>query len=184
MAKSSPWETRSSRIVYESKWMKLIEDKIVHPDGSDGIYSYLNAIPGIIVIAKKDRKLLMINEYKYPLKQWIWNFVTGGYQEGEDPEVRAKTELLEETGYSAKNWKHLGKFYFAPAIETTYNHCYLATDLVLESTEKLGEGDEAIREIKWFEIKEIVNMINSGEIVSGLVLGILMQYFVSGEMAK
>lgn len=184
MNNGSPWKTLSLRIVYESKWMKLIEDKIIHPDRSDGIYSYLNAIPGIIVMAEDDGKFLMINEYKYPLKQWIWNFVTGGYQEGEDPGVRAKTELLEETGYSAKNWKHLGKFYFAPAIETTYNHCYLATDLVLENTEKLGEGDEAIREIKWFEIGEIMKMIHSGEIVSGLVLGILMQYYVSGKLAK
>ncbi len=164
--------------------MKFIEDKIIHPDGADGIYSYLNAIPGIIVIAQKDGRLLMINEYKYPLKQWIWNLITGGYQQGEDPLVRAKQELIEETGYSAKSWKHLGKFYFAPAIETTYNHCYLATDLILENKENLGEGDEAIREMKWFEIEEIMKMINSGEIVSGLVLGILMQYFATGEISK
>ena len=175
MSNDSPWKTLSSKIVYESKWMRFYEDQIIHPDDTKGMYSYLNAIPGIIVIAEKDGKLLMINEYKYPIKQWIWNFITGGYHEGEDHLIRAKQELIEETGYNAKNWKYLGKFYFAPSIETTYNHCYLATGFDQEEgKEELGEGDEAIREMKWFTTDEILKMINSGVIVSGLVLGILM----------
>jgi len=110
MSNTSPWKTLSSKIVYESKWMRLFEDKVIHLDGTNGIYSYLNAIPGIIVIAEKDGKYLMINEYKYPAKQWIWNFITGGYHEGEDPLVRAKQELLEETGYSAKTGHISGSF--------------------------------------------------------------------------
>ncbi|HQH68020.1 MAG TPA: hypothetical protein PK166_06440, partial [Candidatus Hydrogenedentes bacterium] len=37
----NPWKLRSSRLVYETPWLRVIEDRVVRPDGADGIYSYI-----------------------------------------------------------------------------------------------------------------------------------------------
>jgi len=177
MAKS-PWKTLTSDIIYENKWIRIIEDQIIHPDGQSGIYAYMDAIPGIVVIVEDEEGIYFINEYKYPLKKWIWNLVTGGLGRSENPLQRAKSEVYEEMGIKAEKWIEIGKFYFAPAIETTYNHVFLAQNLTVGNDHKLGLGDEAIRELKKFSVTEIRRMIKNGEIESGLVLGALMQYFV------
>jgi len=177
MAKSS-WKTLESNIVYENKWIRLIEDKVIRPDGSEGIYAYMDAIPGIVVIAEDNGEIFFINEYKYPIKKYIWNLVTGGLGREEDPLIRAKSELYEEMGIKAENWTDLGNFYTAPEIESTYNHVFLARDLVVNEEHALGEGDEIIAEIKKISIQGIHEMIENGEIDNGLVLGVLMQYFV------
>lgn len=168
MAKSS-WKTLESNIVYENKWIRLIEDKVIRPDGSEGIYAYMDAIPGIVVIAEDNGEIFFINEYKYPIKKYIWNLVTGGLGREEDPLMRAKSELYEEMGIKAENWTE---------IESTYNHVFLARDLVVNEEHALGEGDEIIAEIKKISIQVIHEMIKNGEIENGLVLGALMQYFV------
>ncbi len=176
--KSSPWKTVTSKTVYENKWIRIIEDKIIHPDGKHGIYAYMDAIPGVIVVVEDEKGIYFINEYNYPLKKWIWNLVTGGLGRSEDPLERAKAEVYEEMGITANNWVEIGKFYFAPAIESTYNHVFLATDLTVTENSSLGTGDEAIREVRKIPVEEIELMIKNGEIESGLVLGALMQYLL------
>ena len=34
----NPWRTLSSRVVYCNAWLVLREDKVIRPDGAEGIY--------------------------------------------------------------------------------------------------------------------------------------------------
>ena len=175
---SSPFKTLTSKKIVETKWLKLFEDEIIHPNGEPGIYTFVDAIPGIIVIAEENGQIYFIKEYKYPIKQWIWNLVTGGINEGDDPLQRAKDELYEETGLKAYSWKNLGKSFMAPGIASTYQFVYLAQDLELNENTHRGEGDEAISTIKKFSIPETKELIQNGELENGLALSALMRYFV------
>lgn len=173
----SPWKTISSNTVYKNPWIQVSEDKIIHPDGKEGIYGYMEAIPGVIVLVEDDKGIYFINEYKYPLKKWIWNLVTGGVGLDEDPLERAKIEILEEMGITATDWTRLGIFYSSPAVDSTKHYIFLARDLVVNENRTPGMGDEAIRAVKKLSLTEIYSMIKRGKIESGLVLGALMQYF-------
>ena len=50
-------------------------------------------------------------------------------EKGEDPLSAAKRELEEETGFTAKNWKHLGDYYLSPGFCDELMHFYWAEDL-------------------------------------------------------
>lgn len=180
----SPWKTLSTEEVFKNKWMKLIRNEVIHPNGTKGEYTYLNAIPGVVVIAYQDDSIYFIREFKYPIDKWIWNLFTGGIHQGEDPLEIAKEELLNEGNITARKWIDLGSFFFAPAIETTYNHVYLATNLTIDVFKPNGEGDEAIQEIKKVPLFDVKEMINLGKIESGLVLGALMKFFTYNESNK
>lgn len=158
--------------------MRFIRDETIQPNGEKGEYTYLDAIPGVVVLAVEDDAIYMIREYKYPIHKWIWNLFTGGINPKEDPLEVAKKELYEEGKISANKWKNLGIFYFAPGIESTYNHIFLATDLEINKFEINGTGNEAIIKIKKIPYEKVKAMINNDEIETGLVLGTLMKYFV------
>jgi ADP-ribose pyrophosphatase len=181
---NSPWQTTKSDIVYANKWMRFIKNDVIHPNGVAGEYTFLDAIPGVVVIAIEDDSIYFIREFKYPIDKWIWNLFTGGIHEGQDPLTVAKDELFSEGKIRANKWVDLGVFFFAPAIETTYNHVFLATDLTIEKFEPDGEGDEAIKEMKKIPLNNIKKMIDQGKIESGLVLGALMKFFTYAENNK
>ena len=172
------WKKTRSEIIYENRWMKFIRDEVIHPNGKKGEYTYLDAIPGVIVIPVQDDHIYMIKEFKYPINNWIWNLFTGGIKKGENPLDVAKNELMSEGAITASEWKYLGKFYFAPGIETTYNHIYLATSLTINKFKENGEGDELISVRSKFSNDEIKDMIKNDEIDSGLVIAALQKYFI------
>ena len=54
---------------------------------------------------------------------------------GESPRTAAERELLEETGYTARNWRDLGEFATSPGMSAETFHLFLATGL-----DQVGEG--------------------------------------------
>ena len=72
--------------------------------------------------------------------------------DGEKPFDAAKRELIEETGYRAKNWKKLATFLASPGFVQERMTIYLATGLT--EGEATPMDDERI-ETGWFKRKEV-----------------------------
>jgi len=174
---NSPWQTTKSDIVYANKWMKFVKNEVIHPNGAKGEYTYLDAIPGVVILAQEENSIYLIREFKYPINKWIWNLFTGGVNKGQEPLDVAKNELKEEGNIIANKWVELGHFYTAPGIEVTDNYVFLATGLVVGEFHKGGQGDEAIDQIQKIKYEEINLMIKNGEIENGLSLAALMMFF-------
>jgi len=60
----------------------------------------------------------------------------------EDPELASRRELEEETGYRARSWRKLGRFYTAPGFTSELMHLYLAEDLVPADKDRLGPDED------------------------------------------
>lgn len=59
-------EQVSSRVVYSNPWMTLREDVIRRPDGSEGVYSYVEE-PDFALIIPIDREgFHLVEQYRYP----------------------------------------------------------------------------------------------------------------------
>jgi len=104
----------------------------------------------------------------------------GGLEAGEDPDLAAPRELLEETGDQAAVWHNLGGFYSAPGILTEFLHLYLAMDLTpgpnnLEFDEHIEvitvPWREAMAMIQRHEIEDAKTI--AGLTLAGLHLGLL-----------
>lgn len=180
----SPWKTLNTEVVFSNKWMKLIRNDVIHPNGNKGEYTYMNAIPGVVIIAYEDNSIYLIQEYKYPIDKWIWNLITGGISDGLEPLNVAKDELREEANITANKWLSLGNFYTAPGIEITDNFTFLATELIVGDSQNNGEGDEAINQVRKVPMDEIKDMIMKGEIDNGIALAALMKFFTYIESHK
>ena len=102
----NPWKTKKSKVVYNNPWIKVRENKVVTPDGSDGIYGVIEKKVGLGIVAVDDNNnILRAGQWRYAIKRYSWSFIGGTLEDGESPLQAAKRELLEETNTKARTWK-------------------------------------------------------------------------------
>jgi ADP-ribose pyrophosphatase len=129
---------------------------------------------GILPLIGKD-KIVLIRQFRFPINKEIWEIPAGKLDRGEKPEIGAKRELKEETGYEARELKKIGEFYLSPGYSTEYMYLFLARRLK-KGEQNLDKG-EKIKEVKIFSKKEVLEMIKTRKIVDAKTVLIL---FFSG----
>ena len=102
------WQTRSTREVYTNQWIRVREDQVVRPDGSDGVYGLLELHhpAAFVVPVTDDGEVVLVRIQRYTVGDSLE--VPSGTTDGDEPEVAARRELREETGYVARQWQPLG----------------------------------------------------------------------------
>jgi len=100
----------TSTTVYRNAWMRVREDTYRRPDGSVGTYGVVDKDDFSIVIAEQDGGFHLVEQFRYAIGRRAWEFPMGTWPAGRagSAEELARQELLEETGLSAANWRHLG----------------------------------------------------------------------------
>jgi|SRR3989339_936124 len=114
-------------------YFEVQEDLLKLPHGPKRIYSVLLTAPeAVAVVAETESGDLVLNkEYRHPTKKWLYGCPGGTIDPGESPIEAAKRELLEETGYTAASFKHLGSAYPFPANSPQRIHYVLAKGVKL-----------------------------------------------------
>jgi 8-oxo-dGTP pyrophosphatase MutT (NUDIX family) len=168
----NPWITKKQKVVYKNPWIKVREDKVVRPDGKDGIYGVVQISDGVGIVAiDKDNNVLLIGEWRYPISKYSWSIICGTCEGNERPLSAAKKELIEEASMKAKNWQHLVTFHPSPGILDETAHIFLATDLA--DTIGVQEGTTKIR-VKKVPFTKALDMIKKGKITdSYAIIGLL-----------
>jgi ADP-ribose pyrophosphatase len=97
--------------------------------------------------------------------------------DGEDHQQSAKRELLEETGYIAKEWRYCGSVAANPVFMDSYVHHYLALDAEHSGQQHLDDAED----IKVIEtpLEQVRKMLFNGEFqhphtVSGVLRALQM----------
>ncbi|MFW5714721.1 MAG: NUDIX hydrolase [Brevefilum sp.] len=81
-----------------------------------------------IVVITEENEYLCFRQTKYSIEGTSLAPVGGYIEQGEDPLAAAKRELLEETGYEARNWEALGQFVVDGNRGNGIAHFFLARD--------------------------------------------------------
>ena len=155
-------KTLNSEVVYDGKVVTIIRDDVEVADGHKSFREVILHSGGVVIVALKDSEtILLVKQFRYPIKQVVYELPAGKLEIGENPDEACKRELEEETGYQAKSWQSLGYINTSPGICTEKLYLYLATDL-----EFVGEHPDEGEIIKSYELKlsDVIEMINSGEI--------------------
>jgi 8-oxo-dGTP pyrophosphatase MutT (NUDIX family) len=173
-AAENPWQTVSSKQVYDNPWITLREDQVIRPDGEPGLYGvvhYKNIAVGVLPI--EDDHTYLVGQYRYPLERYSWEIPEGGCPEGEEPLRAAQRELREETGLVARRWRMLGEAYLSNSVADEYAVWFLATGLV--PGERRPEGTEKLS-VRRLPLREALAMALNGEITDALSLVAITSY--------
>ena len=120
-----------------------------------------------------DDEVVLVNEFRYPVGH-VLEIPAGNVDKGETSLKCAQRELLEETGYKAKKFEHLIKFFPKLGYNTQIIDCYVATELEKISEPNLDE-DELIT-VKKIKFKKLLNMIKNGKISGSYTICAALTY--------
>ena len=169
----NPWVCKSSKDIYENPWVKVVEDQVVRPNKTEGIYGKVHFKNKAIGIIPLDDALntWLVGQYRYTLNEYSWEIPMGGVLLKEDTLNGAKRELREETGLVAKKWTNLMKIHTSNSVTDEYGYVFLAEGL--QQGEMDWDETEELQ-IKKLPLKEALNMVMENQITDSLsVAGIL-----------
>ncbi len=105
-------------------------DHVRAADGHEATREYLRHPGAVMVIPLlDDDEVVLERQFRYPLGRSFIEFPAGKIDEGEELLACARRELLEETGYVAREWTYLGGFHNAIAYSDEKIEVYLARGL-------------------------------------------------------
>ncbi|MDI3312111.1 MAG: NUDIX hydrolase [Thermoanaerobacterium sp.] len=166
--------TKNSNIIFSGKIINLRVDDVVLPNGKIATREIVEHNGGVSILAiNKNGKIIMVEQYRKPAEKMLIEIPAGKLNIGEKPLECAKRELMEETGYIAKELKHLFSFYPSPGFSTEILHLFLADDL--EKGISNTDPDEFLN-VHEYTIDEIRDIMQKGLIEDAKTLIALLYY--------
>src|SRR5205085_3748582 len=120
-----------------------------------------------------DPDVILERQYRHAAGQHLIEVPAGTRDANEAPLAAAKRELLEETGYRAKRWTMLVKYFASPGFLGEWMQVYLAQDI--RPGTATPEADENL-EVFRLPLSQVIRMIAAGEIHDGKTLIALSLY--------
>jgi len=136
----------SSRTVYRGPVFWVTTDDVQEPGGVRARRDVIHHTGSVVVLAVEESRstprVLLERQYRHAANSFLWELPAGRIDPGEKALHAAKRELLEETGYTAKNWRRIFNFYASPGFVAETMSVYLATGL--KAGPAHPEADEVI----------------------------------------
>jgi ADP-ribose pyrophosphatase len=162
----------SSELVYDGKLLHVRRDKVRLPDGGVAEREYIRHPGAVLIIALVDGgELVMERQFRYPLRRDMIELPAGKIDPGEPPLETAKRELLEETGYSASEWRHLATIHLAIGYSDEHIEIFLAEGLTKREA-KLD--DEEFLEVFTLPLATALEWVRDGRITDAKTLSGLL----------
>jgi ADP-ribose pyrophosphatase len=128
LSEPPPVELAGSELLAGSPWRTILHDRLRGDDGRETGYTYLAVPRAVFVVAvTAEDELLLVRQYRHPVRDWTLEVPAGSVQDGETPREAAARELAEETGGQSGDWLHLTTFYSSSAHLSLRSDAFLAT---------------------------------------------------------
>jgi ADP-ribose pyrophosphatase len=169
----------SSKLAYKGKVFSVFTDKVEEPGGRMNTRDVIRHNGSVVILAvdesknPKDPDVILERQYRHAAGQFLYELPAGRIDSGEAPLAAAKREMIEETGYRAKRWTLLRKYFASPGFLGEWMQIYLARDI--REGAAAPEPDEHI-EIFRMPLSEALGLITDQKIHDGKTLIGLLLY--------
>jgi ADP-ribose pyrophosphatase len=185
-ASSKPARVLSSRVSYRGPVFWVTSDEVLEPSGVHTRRDVVRHSGSVVVLAveegRGETRVLLEKQYRHAADRFLYELPAGRIDAGEDELKAAKRELLEETGYSARSWKRVLRFWASPGFVAEAMSIYFARGL--RSGVAQPEDDEVI-EITLLPLAQAVKMVMNGTIQDAkTIAGILWLQHQKNPMSK
>lgn len=156
-------KTINKNKIYEGKIINLRVDDVLCDNGNKTKREIVEHRGGAAIALKdKNNKFILVKQYRYAQSQDTLEFVAGKIDPNENPLETIKREVIEETGYSAKNIKPLGMMFPSPGFLEERIFMYYG-EIDEFKGQDLDENEDL--SISRYSLSELVKMINEHKIL-------------------
>jgi ADP-ribose pyrophosphatase len=155
------------RVLHRGRYLTFCIDTVRDPDGRIHTRDVVDHPGAVAVVALDGADVLLVRQFRHAAGRALLEIPAGTRDRLDDgtleaPDLTARRELAEETGFHAGSWRHLGAFWTAPGFASEEMHLFLARDLtpVLGHAPDPDERLELVR-MPW---REAIARADRGEI--------------------
>ena len=173
----------ASETVFQGKLLRVKRDTVSLHDGKAATREYIEHNGAVMIIPVLDTgELVMERQYRYVMRRHCIEFPAGKIDPGEEPLATGRRELLEETGYVARDWTYPATIHPTVAYSTERILVYLARGLEHRgSNPDEGEFLEVLKLLP----EALLELVRTGEISDvKTVIGVFwLEKLLRGEWA-
>jgi ADP-ribose pyrophosphatase len=172
-------EVLSSKVSFEGPVFRVVTDEVREPGGQPRRRDVVRHHGSVVIFAvddsksKRDPLILLERQYRHAAAQYLYEVPAGSLEPGEDPLAGGKRELLEETGYKAKHWSKLVRYYASPGFLGEWMQIFVAEGLTPGDAQP--EEDEQI-ELFAVPLSELLREIEAGRILDAKTIAATLLY--------
>ncbi len=176
-----------SKLAYKGKVFSVYTEQVREPNGVEATRDVVRHNGSVVILAvdetsnPADPLVVIERQFRHAADQYLLELPAGRVEARESVLASAKRELIEETGYRAKKWTKLVRYYASPGFVGEWMEIYLATGIKAGVAEP--EDDERI-EVRLVPLSELVKMCAAGEIHDGKTIIGAMLYAERLRTAK
>ncbi|MGL5245301.1 MAG: NUDIX hydrolase [Sarcina sp.] len=169
-------ETLAESIIYDGSILKLIKQEVKLPNEKNASREIVRHSEGVALLAFIDEEnILLVEQFRKPFDKNFLEIPAGKIDiNDENCMVAALRELEEETGFTTKNVRFLGKITPSPGFCDEEVKLYLAKDLI--KRQSLLKDEDEFLNIKIMPLKDIKKMILTGKITDAKTIATIFFY--------
>jgi ADP-ribose pyrophosphatase len=138
-------KTLHSEEIFSGKVISLHLQEVELPNGRTSKREIIKHPGAVAILAlTDDNRIVMVEQYRKALERTIVEIPAGKLEKGEKPDVCARRELEEETGYECASLELLTSFYTSPGFADEIVHVYLAKGLTKKENAAALDEDEFV----------------------------------------
>ena len=169
----------SSKLAFKGRVFSVVSDKVEEPGGHINTRDVIRHNGSVVILAvdesknPRDPDIVFERQYRHAAGLTLIELPAGRVEPHESTLAAAKRELIEETGYRAKRWTLLTKYFASPGFLSEWMQIYLARDI--REGAATPEPDENI-EVFRLTLSEALALVAANKIHDGKTLVGLMLY--------
>jgi ADP-ribose pyrophosphatase len=167
----------SREVVFSVPWFDVVAKVVAGEDPNDPYYTLELDDYVSVVAVTEEGQILLVRQYRPTTESYTLELPSGHVENGESPETAGVRELLEETGYEAREVEFLGCL--VPDVGRLDNHmwCYFTPDV--RPSEQQVPVEEGI-ELEICSPEELARYITEGHLDHALDLAVILLAMVKG----
>ncbi|MEF3280805.1 MAG: NUDIX hydrolase [Elusimicrobiota bacterium] len=163
--------------IYKGKAISFMVDTVILPNGKKATREFMDHPGAVAVLAvNKKNEIIFVQQYRYPVNKITYEIPAGKLNfKGDNFLKRARAELMEETGYTARRLNHLIDFWPTPAFSNEILRIYIARDLKKGAA---SPDEDEFLNVKKIKDVDALKMIKKGDIKDSKTIIAVFYYFL------
>jgi ADP-ribose pyrophosphatase len=158
------WRVLAEKNVFRTKWLSIRQETCEIHNGKiiDDYFIIEGGHVALVFALTPDKKVVLVRQYKHGIREIVLEIPAGGIHDDEAPEVGARRELLEETGYVADEFVLVATHIRSPSKSAILDYVYLAKDAYPTGATQFDEAENI--EVELATLDELRKLLHAGEI--------------------